>query len=107
MLQIEGDPDIIHQRSQSKKTQLTIRFIDLLLDAGADINLTGTLGESVLHTAAMWSSPTVIHHLLSCGADPMLFDNERQQAQPIYYAKFHGRWEAHAVLQKAMKARSQ
>ena len=105
VLQIEMDPDFFHKRSQDERTRLTIRIIDLLLDAGADITLAGTLGETVLHTAAMWSSPTVVRHLLSRGADPMVFDDEYQPEQPIDYAEFHKRWEVHAVLKEAMASR--
>ncbi|MEM6617656.1 MAG: hypothetical protein AAF619_14130 [Pseudomonadota bacterium] len=105
VLQIEVDNDVIHKRSQEELTQVTIQLIDLLLEAGADIKLSCTLGESVLHTAAMWSSPTVIRHLLSLGADPMLFDDEYEPRQPIYYAKFFKRWDAHAVLEEAMRSR--
>lgn len=107
VLQIEAEKDIIHKRSPQALTQLTIRLLDLLIEAGADINLSCTLGESVLHTAAMWSSPTVIRHLLSLGADPMLFDDEYTPRQPIYYAEFFKRWDAHAVLKEAMKDRSE
>lgn len=103
VLQIEVDSDVFHKRSQTELTQVTIRLIDLLIEAGADINLSGTLGESILHTAAMWSSPTVIRHLLAHGADPMLFDDEYEPRQPIYYAEFFKRWDAHAVLEEAMK----
>ena len=108
VLQVEIDEgiNIAHKRNQEELTELTIRLIDLLADAGADINITSTLGESVLHTAAMWSSPTVIRHLLSLGTDPMLFDDEYTPRQPIYYAKFFKRWEAYQVLEEAMKSQA-
>lgn len=104
VLQIEVDEDILRNRSPTELTRVTIRLIDLLIEAGADIKLSGTLGESVLHTAAMWSSPTVIRHLLNHGADPMVFDDEYTPRQPIYYAEFGKRWNAHAVLEAAMKS---
>lgn len=107
VLQIEIDTDMIHKRSPEDLARVTIRLLDLMIDAGADINLTCTLGESVLHTAAMWSSPTVIRHLLRLGADPMLFDDEYIPRQPVYYAKVFKRWDAHDVLVKAMKDRSE
>lgn len=107
ILQIEVDPDTIRQRSPEELTQLTIRLIDLLIEAGASIHLSGTLGESVLHTAAAWSSPTVIRHLLKLGADPLIFDDEYMPRQPIYYADFFKRWDARAVLEEAMKSRSE
>lgn len=108
VLQVELDEgmNIVHKRNPTELTQLTVRFIDLLVEAGADINLTSSLGESVLHTAAMWSSPTVIRHLLSLGADPMVFDDEYEPRQPIYYAKFFKRWEAHKVLEEAMESKA-
>jgi len=108
VLQIEFDEsaNIVHKRTQDELTQLTVRLIDLLVEAGADIELTSTLGESVLHTAAMWSSPTVIRHLLNLGADPMLFDDEYTPRQPIYYAKFFKRWDAHKVLEDAMNSQA-
>lgn len=104
VLQIEKDIDTVHRRSREEMTQVTIRLIDLLLEAGADIKLTSDLGESVLHTAAMWSSPIVIRHLLRLGADPLVFDDEYTPRQPIYYAQFFGRWEAYKVLEDAMKS---
>lgn len=107
VLQIEADIDVIHKQSPGELTQVTVQLIDLLIEAGADINLSCTLGESILHTAAMWSSPTVIRHLLSLGADPMIFDDEYEPRQPIYYAKFFKRWEAHTVLEEAMRSRSE
>ncbi|MEP1538837.1 MAG: hypothetical protein ABJQ34_20945 [Paracoccaceae bacterium] len=104
VLQIEGDADILRNRSPAELTRVTVCLIDLLIEAGADIKLSGTLGESVLHTAAMWSSPTVIQHLLNHGADPMVFDDEYPSRQPIYYAEFKKRWEAYAIFETAMKS---
>ena len=88
------DPDDAMQR--------TIRIIDLLCDAGATINLGATLGETVLHAAARWSSPAVVRHLLAKGADPTVWDHEYVPRQPADYAKDMKRWEVHAILREAM-----
>ena len=108
VLQVELDEglNIIHKRNQDELTKLTVRLVDLLVEAGADIEMTSTLGESVLHTAAMWSSPAVIRHLLKLGADPMLFDFEHEPRQPIYYAQFYKRWDAYKVLEDAMSSQA-
>ncbi|MCU9849897.1 ankyrin repeat domain-containing protein [Defluviimonas sp. WL0024] len=81
---------------------LTIRLVDLLCDAGADINLTATLGSTALHTAAAWSSPTVVRHLLSRGADPHAADWDYVPEKPAAIAKSKKRWEVHAILCQAM-----
>ena len=103
VLQIESECDPT-DACQAPRTQVTLRLIDLLIEAGADIKFQSSLGESILHTAAVWSSPAVISHLLNLGADPMLFDDEYIPRQPIYYAKRFGRWAAQAVLENAMNA---
>lgn len=84
-------------------TERTICLIDLLLAAGADIDQGGTLGETALHKAAMISSPAVVAHLLECGADPTLWDDEYEPQQPAHYAEFFKRWEVHDILVEAMR----
>ncbi|MHA6263970.1 ankyrin repeat domain-containing protein [Arenibacterium sp. CAU 1754] len=103
ILQVENDSKIVEKLNDKDAASLTIKLIDMLLKAGAEINLTATLAETVLHTAAMWSSPSVVQHLLLCGADPLAWDDEYSPRQPADYAKLHKRWEVHAILRDAMK----
>ncbi len=81
---------------------LTIRLIDLLLDAGADVNQPMTLYETALHVAAFWSSPTVVRHLLARGADPFAVSHDYLPQTPADVAKAIKRWDVHAVLREAM-----
>ncbi|HET7832320.1 MAG TPA: ankyrin repeat domain-containing protein [Gallionella sp.] len=43
--------------------------IQVLLDSGADINISGDLGNTPLHQAAMCGKVEVVKKLLSCGAN--------------------------------------
>lgn len=107
-LQMENDYGLLRpgEPDQAAGTTYTIAVLDLLNDAGADVNMRLTLDETALHVAARWSSPSVIRHLLDLGADPTVFDAEYTPRQPVYYAKFGERWEAAAVLEAAMTSRS-
>jgi len=90
------------KRSPEEAALLTIRMIDLLCEAGADINLGATLGETALRAAARWSSPKVVLHLLAKGADPMQWDQEYDPCQPVDYATGAKRQEVRDILRAAM-----
>lgn len=79
----------------------TIRLIDMLLDAGADINQRMTLDVTLLHVAAEWSSPAVVAHLLARGADPHAVSHDYTPRTPAGQAAFRRRWDVHAILRAA------
>ncbi len=83
---------------------LAIQMIDLLCDAGADINLATTLGTTALHSAARWSSPAVVRHLLLRGADPLAIENDSLPRRPAEVAKDAKRQAVFAVLREAEEA---
>lgn len=56
-----GNPVIT---TTEKAADLTIRLIDLLLAAGADINQRLSRDQTALHVAAVRSSPRLVRHLL-------------------------------------------
>lgn len=47
-----------------------LRAVQLLLNAGLDVNLLGDLGNTPLHYARMAAHLDVIEHLISRGANP-------------------------------------
>ena len=106
-LQVEVDCAYRHPEmtEPSEKAALTIAMIDALCAAGADVNHKMTLDDTVLHVAAAWSSVEVVRHLLKLGADPCAYDAEYTPETPDYYARFHKRWDVHAVLEAARLAR--
>lgn len=79
----------------------TIRLIDMLLDAGADINQRMTLDVTLLHVAAEGSSPAVVAHLLARGADPHAVSHDYTPRTPAGQAAFRKRWDVHAILRAA------
>ncbi len=89
-------------KSAEDAAALTIRLIDVLLAAGTDINRGASLAETALHYAARHSSPTVVRHLLACGANPFEYDLEHVPYRPADIAKAAKRWEVAAILREAM-----
>jgi ankyrin repeat protein len=89
-------------RDADQAAELTIRLIDMLLAAGADVNQRQSLDEIPLHTAAAWSSPRVVQHLLAHGADPFAWNSDFTPQQPADVAKGARRWEVAAILRAAM-----
>lgn len=107
-LQVERDCMMTHRnppKSSEEAAALTIQLIDLLLAAGADINLRTRTDETALHCAASWSSPTVIRHLLSQGANPCVYDSDFTPCSPADNANFAKRWDVAALLREAMEQR--
>jgi ankyrin repeat protein len=108
-LQVEHSCQMKHldqPKSAEEATALTIQLIDLLLAAGAEINLGATMGETALHFAALRSSPAVIRHLLACGANPRVYDSDYTPCCPADNAKLAKRWEVAAILREAMESRN-
>ena len=102
-LQMEKDSHMFPPRCSVKPgAELTIRLLDMLIDAGTDIHIGDSLGATALHTAAMWSSPAVVRHLLTLGADPLRYDKEYEPRQPVYYAQFYKRPEIVEILEEAI-----
>jgi hypothetical protein len=81
---------------------LTIQLIDVLLAAGTDINLGASLAETALQNAAWSSSPTVVRHLLACGANHLANDADHVPHRPADNAKSAKQWENAAILREAM-----
>ena len=93
-----------HGRTAEEAADVTIRLIDMLLAAGADINQRMGLDDTALHTAVLWSSPRVLRHLLACGADPFVWNSEYGPSRPIDDAKRAKRYDNWAILRDAMLA---
>jgi len=70
----------------SLKTELDVmRGLEVLLEAGADINqYGGRYGETPLHTSARMNWPTVVEFLVSKGAD--LYAKDSRGLIPLQYA---------------------
>lgn len=92
-----------YARNSDEAADLTIRLIDMLLAAGADVNQKMTLDETALHTAASWSSPKVVRHLLAVGANPLAQDSDYGFDFPLGYAVHAKRPEIAAILREAME----
>lgn len=108
-LQVENDCQaryLDQPKSAEEAAQLTIQLIELLLAAGAEINLAASLDETALHVAARWSSPTVVRYMLVRGANPCAYDREHIPHSPADCAKSARRWDVAAILREAMAQRS-
>lgn len=58
--------------------------VDLLVDAGADVNAADRFGLTPLHMAAFGASVSVVQALLDAGADPQALDSRARM--PLHYA---------------------
>jgi ankyrin repeat protein len=74
--------------------------VDLLLKAGADANYTLCDGDTVLHKAALHSSPDIIDLLLDYGADPWATND--MDEYPCFLADIGGCEENAIMLRKEM-----
>jgi ankyrin repeat protein len=104
--QHEGDCQLQEKNpisSPEAAAALTIQIIDLLLQAGANINLRDAFDSTALHKAASWSSPSVLRHLLLCGADPFAVEDESAPSQPLDHAIKSKRPEIATILREAME----
>ena len=68
---VPGTPE-----TEAAHTARTIQIIDLLLDAGADINALRD-GCAALHLAVRFASIDVVKHLVARGADPAIAGRDR------------------------------
>jgi len=75
-----GNPNL--ENPKNKRTPLfesvmyldSIKHLEILLDAGADINHQDKCGETVLHVAAGQDHYNLIYYLIEKGADPTIKD---------------------------------
>ncbi|MDF1698332.1 MAG: ankyrin repeat domain-containing protein [Saprospiraceae bacterium] len=79
----------LHYAAQNERD--SIEIIDMLLEAGADINDNNGTWGTPLHFAAREGSLKIISHLIAHGADVHLRDAEGRQ--PIYLAARYGSME--------------
>lgn len=94
-------------RDPSRAAAVTREIIELLLDAGIDINQRVTLGVTALHHAAAWSSPEIIRFLLDNGADPGVMDEDYVPTNALGTARAMKRTEVAALLEAAMRSPSE
>lgn len=97
-------PEIVQTRTKKHNWTLlhmsasggNMRLTKLLIEKGCPVNAANIYGKTALHYAAIKGHATVIHVLLSAGADKeMKFDNKT----PLQLAMENGRSEAIAALQ--------
>ncbi|WP_120500319.1 ankyrin repeat domain-containing protein [Roseovarius sp. EL26] len=103
-LQLEIDCKIwVYEKLEAPEAStLTIKMIDMLVNAGGDVNQCLSLDYTALHTAAAWSSVEVVRHLLSLSADPFATSLDYDGGRPVDDAKELKRWDVHATLCEAM-----
>ncbi len=58
-------------------------IVSILVEAGADVNATNSLGETALMKAVTYDSVDVVEYLLSKGANPNLQDNQGKTASDL------------------------
>ncbi|PGH07939.1 hypothetical protein AJ79_06147 [Helicocarpus griseus UAMH5409] len=73
--------------------------VDMLLDAGADINATDFNGRSLVHIAVIGGQHRLLEHLLSKGLDFTLCDNDGWMA--LHHAAYEANQEIFDVLLQA------
>ncbi len=105
-LQLEGGCQLRKKNptpSPEAAANLSIQIIDLLLQAGADINLRRAFDSTALLKAASWSSSAVLKHLLLRGANPFAVEGESAPSQPLDCAIKSKRPEIATVLRAALE----
>jgi ankyrin repeat protein len=71
-----------------------LRTIEILLNAGADINAVGDMGLTAAHYAAMGQHRQVLDYIISRGADVMIVDEFGRKVEETWTAFAENRGEA-------------
>jgi ankyrin repeat protein len=66
---------------ESKRTEQ----VDMLLAAGADIHRVDSMGNSLVHTAALSSGGSLVLKFLKLGVDPSLRNAQKSTFQPYFF----------------------
>ena len=98
---LHGICQIIHYGGNLEQKDLNIaEIIDVLVEAGAEVNLQNVYGETALMYLAGFESPVSTTRLLELGADPFLKDEDGKTALDL--AKERDKQENIAILEAAM-----
>ena len=92
------------QTASGREDDAAPEILQILIDAGADVNAKGNLDITALHTAAANGSQAVVLCLLENGADPGSTTTDTTPAQPAAWAEDAGRDEIARILRERMAA---
>jgi len=80
-----------------------LEVVNLLLLAGADLNMTSNQGRTPLHTAAAWCNVDIVAALLNAGARTDIMNNENKNALDVVCARPRDRREKVIALFLALR----
>ena len=66
----ERNYDNLEKEERTKRVQLALHFMKLLIDAGADVKAASNNGYTALHLAIQWHDAELLKPILDAGADP-------------------------------------
>ena len=92
------------QTASGREDDAAPEILQVLIDAGADVNAKGNLDITALHTAAANGSQAVVLCLLENGADAGATTTDATPAQPAAWAEDAGRDEIARILRDRMAA---
>jgi len=99
----EGDLFLALETAIERQDDTVTSVLEVLLNAGSDINKRGVLDITPLHIAAACGSFTVVQFLLDRGADPLAMDSEYVPGYPLAYVNKRKNPRVTALLTEAMK----